>query len=113
MRGYRFVSLVAGVVVVGATCVLALVVTGRTRSSKPASTASSASCAKTLLRDWSDGRIDGTYPIACYRAALASMPADLRVYSSAPEDISEALSARIVQSARQRSAGTKVRRAAG
>ena len=58
-----------------------------------------SSCATVLLRDWADGRIDGTYPLACYRVALKSLPGDIRVYSSAPEDISQALSQRIVQSA--------------
>jgi hypothetical protein len=62
------------------------------------------SCAKTLIRDWSDGRIDGTYSVACYRAALRSLPADLRVYSSAPDDIRQAMSARIVQGAQKISA---------
>jgi hypothetical protein len=55
------------------------------------------SCAKVVVRDWSDGRIDGDYAVGCYRAALKSLPADLRVYSSAPDDIRQALSARIVQ----------------
>jgi hypothetical protein len=63
-------------------------------------------CAKVLLRDWADGRIDGTYPLACYRIALKSLPTDLQVYSSAPEDISQALQQRIVQSAQQRSTNT-------
>jgi hypothetical protein len=57
-----------------------------------------ASCESRLLRDWSDGRIDGTYPVSCYRTALKSLPADLKVYSSAPDDIRQALSRRIVQS---------------
>ena len=35
------------------------------------------SCQSRLLHDWADGRIDGTYPLACYRAALRSLPADL------------------------------------
>jgi hypothetical protein len=58
-----------------------------------------SACAQTLLADWSDGRIDRTYPIACYRAALRSLPTDLRVYSSAPDDIGQALSQRILESA--------------
>jgi hypothetical protein len=57
------------------------------------------SCAEALLKDWADGRIDGTYPLGCYRVALKSLPVDLQVYSSAPDDISQALSQRIVQSA--------------
>ena len=66
-------------------------------TAKPAQPAST-SCESRLLRDWSDGRIDGTYPVGCYRRALKSLPADLRVYSSAPDDIRQALSRRIVQS---------------
>jgi len=55
-------------------------------------------CARALLRDWADGRIEATYRLECYRAALKSLPVDLRVYSRAPEDIAQALSQRIVQS---------------
>ena len=51
--------------------------------------------------DWADGRIDHTYPIRCYRQAMKSLPTDLEVYSSAPEDIQSALRDRILQ----RSAG--------
>src|SRR5207249_2055850 len=58
----------------------------------------SPTCASRLLRDWGDGRIDGAYPVACYRAALRSLPTDLEVYSSAHDDIAQALSKRIVQS---------------
>lgn len=64
-----------------------------------------ASCQSRLLRDWSDGRIDGVYPLSCYRAALRSLPADLKVYSSAPDDIAQALSQRIVQSHHQKISG--------
>jgi hypothetical protein len=59
-----------------------------------------APCAETLLKDWADGRIDGSYQLACYRVALRSLPTDLRVYSSASDDISQAFSRRIVQSAK-------------
>ena len=51
-------------------------------------------CASALLQDWRDGRIDGTYPVACYRTALAQLPEDLRIYSSAESDIKRALLAR-------------------
>jgi len=64
-----------------------------------------ASCQTRLLRDWSDGRIDAVYPLACYRAAIRSLPADLKVYSSAPDDIAQALSQRIVQSHHQKISG--------
>src|SRR5262249_36194637 len=48
-----------------------------------------------LLADWRDGRIDNTYPVKCYRQALAQLPEDVRVYSSAPADITRALQARL------------------
>jgi hypothetical protein len=70
-----------------AACVSALVL------SAPASTATS--CASRLLADWQDGRIDGVYPVACYRQALAHLPEDVRVYSSAQSDITRALQARL------------------
>src|SRR6266540_3043421 len=51
-------------------------------------------CASALLNDWRDGRIDGTYSVDCYRTALAQLPEDLRIYSSAETDIKRALLAR-------------------
>jgi hypothetical protein len=53
------------------------------------------SCASRLLADWKDGRIDQTYAVSCYRTALADMPEDVRVYSTAQSDITRALQARI------------------
>ena len=53
------------------------------------------SCGTRVLDDWRDGRIDGTYPVACYRQALAHLPEDVRVYSTAQSDITRALQARI------------------
>ena len=53
------------------------------------------SCASRLLADWRDGRIDQTYPVACYRDALAQLPEDVRVYSSAQGDITRALQAQL------------------
>jgi hypothetical protein len=52
------------------------------------------SCTSALLQDWSDGRIDGTYSVECYRTALKHLPEDLRIYSSAESDIQRALLAR-------------------
>jgi hypothetical protein len=48
-------------------------------------------CAKAVLADWADGRIDHTYPDPCYHAAIDVMPEDLRAYSTAKDDISRAL----------------------
>ncbi|HSC73224.1 MAG TPA: hypothetical protein VLB89_03585 [Gaiellaceae bacterium] len=53
------------------------------------------SCGSRLIADWRDGRIDNTYPIACYRQALGKLPEDVRVYSSAQADITRALQARL------------------
>jgi hypothetical protein len=90
---------------VGAALVLAA---GRTHSGDGTvrtAAEASTSCSAKLLADWSDGRIDGTYPIRCYRRALESLPSDLKVYSSAPDDIAQALSQRIVQSRGQKISG--------
>jgi hypothetical protein len=57
-------------------------------------------CWKTLITDWFDGRIDGTYPIHCYRDALKHLPADVDTYSSARDDINQALQKRITQGSR-------------
>jgi hypothetical protein len=51
-------------------------------------------CVSRLLADWRDGRIDGTYSVGCYRTALAHLPEDVRIYSSAESDITRALVAR-------------------
>jgi hypothetical protein len=70
------------------------------------SAAASTGCASRLLGDWKDGRIDGTYAVPCYRQALANLPEDLRVYSTAHGDITRALQARLkAQSSRVAMAG--------
>ena len=93
---------VAAVLVIGAAGLGALV-TWHGGEKSPAATAAprpvaSSTCRSRLLHDWADGRIDGVYPVSCYRAALRSLPADLEVYSSAHDDITQALSKRIVLS---------------
>lgn len=60
-----------------------------------------ASCPDRLLKDWRDGHINKIYPIDCYRKAIKDLPTDLRVYSSAAEDIRQALSERIALRARK------------
>jgi hypothetical protein len=65
----------------------------------PASAKGKPPCWKTLINDWYDGRIDGTYPIHCYREALQHLPTDVDTYSSAREDIKQALQKRITQGA--------------
>jgi hypothetical protein len=41
------------------------------------STAQASACSNALIHDWYvDGRIDGTYPVHCYREALKDIPED-------------------------------------
>ena len=68
-------------------CVAALAVSGTAGAAQ--------SCGTRVLDDWRDGRIDGTYPVACYRQALAQLPEDVRVYSTAQSDITRALQAQL------------------
>jgi hypothetical protein len=63
-----------------------------------AATKDSAPCWKTLINDWYDGRIEGDYPIHCYRDALKHLPADVDTYSSARDDIQQALQRQIALS---------------
>ena len=110
MRGYPLIGIAVLLFVLFAIAARSLV-TGSPSPTKATGasarpTAVESSCATRLLRDWGDGRIDEAYPLVCYRAALKSLPTDLQVYSSAPEDISQALSQRIVKRAQQRSART-------
>jgi hypothetical protein len=59
----------------------------------PAATSAVAAtpCWKTLINEWYGGRIAHVYPIHCYRDAINQLPADIKVYSSAIEDIQRAL----------------------
>lgn len=55
--------------------------------------AAPASCARKVIDDWYDGRIDGTYDLHCYTDAIKIIPRDVRDYSSAEDDIRRALQA--------------------
>jgi hypothetical protein len=72
----------------------------------PAAAKSKPPCWKTLINDWYDGRIDGTYPIHCYRDALKHLPTDVETYSSARDDIKQALQQRITQGRTAKSKGS-------
>jgi hypothetical protein len=41
-----------------------------------------------VLRDWTRGTLDATYPADCYHAAIDALPEDLRAYTTAADDIS-------------------------
>jgi hypothetical protein len=54
------------------------------------------SCARQVIDDWyADGRVDRSYPLHCYDDAIEALPADVRIYSSAKEDIQRALQSRL------------------
>lgn len=58
-----------------------------------------SSCWEQVISDWSaHNRIKGNYSAGCYRQALNRLPEDLRTYSSAPEDIRQALQSRLTKS---------------
>ena len=61
--------------------------------------AAKEACWRTVLNDWSDGRIDGNYPSACYRSAIAHLPTDVLLYSNAKADIAAAMRRRVLSSA--------------
>jgi hypothetical protein len=82
----------AGLLIAGAlTAVLGVA----SASAAGSAVKSSPACWKVLINDWFDGRIDGVYAIHCYREALAKLPADIEAYSSARDDIRQALQRRI------------------
>jgi hypothetical protein len=61
----------------------------------PATARPAAPCGDTVVSDWADGRIDGRYAPRCYGDALAALPEDVRAYSTATQDIEQALRERI------------------
>ena len=44
-------------------------------------------CADDVLRDWTAGTLDASYPADCYEAAIHALPEDLRAYTTAADDI--------------------------
>jgi hypothetical protein len=69
--------------------------------------AAATPCWRAVINDWVDGRVDGTYPVNCYRQAIPHLPADLRIYSSAEGDITRALQARLRAGAAQRTGSAR------
>jgi len=58
----------------------------------PAEAISTGACAQRVIRDWYDGgRVDGVYPLRCYRAAIRALPEDVLQYSDARIEIERAL----------------------
>jgi hypothetical protein len=54
-------------------------------------------CAAAVIRDWDNGHLDASYAPACYREALSALPEDIRIYSSAENDINRALIASLAK----------------
>jgi hypothetical protein len=79
----------------GGRRLLVVVAVGLATLAFAGSASASGNCGERVLNDWRDGRLDGTYPVNCYRQALATMPEDVRVYSSAEDDIARALQSRL------------------
>ncbi len=48
-------------------------------------------CWRTLFVDYADGRIDGTYPLHCYREAVQNLQEDQKLYGRFAQDINRAL----------------------
>jgi hypothetical protein len=67
--------------------------TTTSETAKAATGPTGKSCWRALVQDWySDGRIDKTYEVHCYRDALKHLPPDVKAYSDAYDVISRALS---------------------
>lgn len=52
-------------------------------------------CGDAVVSDWGDGHINGRYAPRCYGDALDVLPEDVRAYSTAEDDIAQAMRARI------------------
>lgn len=77
---------------IGRLFAVAAIVVGAGVLVAPVSSETLASCAQRVIRDWySGGRVDGTYPLRCYRAAIKALPSDVLHYSNADRDIARAL----------------------
>jgi hypothetical protein len=74
-------------ILAAACCVAALPPTG--------AAGATSGCGAAVLKDWSDGKLNRTYSIRCYQAALNRMPEDMRSYTTAPDDIQRALLAQV------------------
>src|SRR5690349_8718025 len=72
---------------------LPLAVLTATLSFGAAPAAAKTPCWRTLFVDWADGRIDKTYPVHCYREAIAHLQQDTLTYGDAADQINRALMA--------------------
>ena len=75
----------------------ALVVVGSVGTAQATAATKIGACAQLVIDDWSKGGLDHAHSARCYRAALAALPEDTRIYSSAPDDIRRALAADVTR----------------
>src|SRR5580765_6958726 len=58
----------------------------------PRQASAATPCWERVINDWlKDGRIDGTYSVKCYQAALKNVQEDLRDYSNVTDVIQAAM----------------------
>jgi hypothetical protein len=71
---------------------LALAALAATAFAAPAAAKADKRCGEQIVDDWYDnGRIDFVYPLRCYREAIKILPPDVKVYSTAKDEIERAL----------------------
>ena len=56
-----------------------------------------ADCGQAVIEAWDNGRLDSSFAPGCYRNALQELPEDVRIYSSAQDDINRALIASLAR----------------
>jgi len=80
-----------------------------------ASAHAASGCAAAVINAWQNGRLDASYEPACYREALQQLPEDIRIYSSAEDNINRALIASLAKKSTQKVGAVKgiVRKLAG
>jgi hypothetical protein len=81
-------------------CLLALLAAGCAGSEE-------LTCADTVLVDWNNGRLSSAHAPECYRDALEALPEDVRLYTTAPEEIMRALRASLAARAPGRESAKK------
>jgi hypothetical protein len=74
-----------------ATLVGALTVLATGLASADAASKSRSPCWQLVLNDEYDGHIDGTYPVHCYKQAIAHLPQDSLIYGQLKQDITAAM----------------------
>lgn len=99
-RGLRTARERSSAATVAIACLLALLTAGCAGSEE-------LTCADTVLVDWNNGRLSSAHAPECYRDALEALPEDVRLYTTAPEEIIRALRASLASRAPGRESAKK------